>query len=62
MQVLYSITNTEEIELENRSDIGEEYTKYNKRLLKPREPDNESERITEEEVNKELQEIIRKKN
>ena len=33
-----------------------------KTLLKPREPDNDCERITEEKVNKKFQEIIRKKN
>ena len=46
--------------MDNRSDIQEEYTKYYKTLLKTREPDNESERIIEEEVK--FQEIIRKTN
>ena len=58
----YSITNTEGIKLDNRSDIQEEYTKYYKTLQKTREPDNESETIIEEEVNKNFQEIIRKSN
>ena len=62
VQTPYSITNTEGIKLDNRSDIQEEYTKYYKKLLKTREPDNESERIIEEEVNKNFQEIIRKTN
>ena len=31
-------------------------------LIKTREPDNESERIIEEEINKNFQEIIRKTN
>ena len=44
------MTNTRGIKLENRSKIQEEYTK--KKLLKTREPDNESERIIEEVVNK----------
>ena len=48
--------------MDNRSDIQEEYKKYYKTLLKTREPDNESERIIEEEVNKNFQEIIRKTN
>ena len=48
--------------MENRSDIQEEYTKYDKKLPKTREPDNESEGIIEEEVNKKFQEIIRKTN
>ena len=48
--------------MENRLDIQEEYTKYYKKLLKTREPDNEIERIIEEEVNKNFQEIIRKAN
>ena len=62
VQTPYSTTNTEEIKLDNRSDIQEEYTKHYKTLLKTREPDNESERIIEEEVNKNFQEIIRKTN
>ena len=62
VQTPYSIANTEGIKLDNRSDIQEEYTKYYKKLLKTREPDNESERIIEEEVNKNFQEIIRKTN
>ena len=62
VQTPYSITNTEGIKLENRSDIQEEYTKYYKMLLKTREPDNESERIIEEEVNKKFTEIKRKTN
>ena len=62
VQTPYSITNTEGIKLENRSDIQEEYTKYYKTLLKTREPDNESERIIEEEVNKKFTEIKRKTN
>ena len=62
VQTQYSITNTDGIKLDNRSDIQEEYTKYYKKLLKTREPDNESERIIEEEVNKNFQEIIRKTN
>ena len=62
VQTSYSITNTEGIKLDNRSDIQEEYTKYYKMLLKTREPDNESERRIEEEVNKNFQEIIRKTN
>ena len=58
----YSITNVEGIKLQNRLDIQEEYKKY-KKLLKTREPDNESERIIEEEeVNKKFQELIRKTN
>ena len=61
-QTPYSITNTEGIKLENRSDIQEEYTKYYKKLLKTREPDNESERMIEEEVNKKFQERTRKTN
>ena len=48
--------------MENRLDIQEEYTKYYQKLLKTREPDNEIERIIEEEVNKNFQEIIRKAN
>ena len=44
----YSITNTKRIKLENRLDIQEEYKKYYKKLLKTREPENESERIIEE--------------
>ena len=48
--------------MENRLDIQEEYAKYYKKLLKTREPDNEIERIIEEEVNKNFQEIIRKAN
>ena len=62
VQTPYSITNTEGIKLENRSDIQEEYTKYYKTLLKTREPDIESERIIEEEVNKKFTEIKRKTN
>ena len=62
VQTRYFITNTKGIKLDNRSDIQEEYTKYYKTLLKTREPDNESERIIEEEVNKNFQEIIRKTN
>ena len=62
VQTPYSTTNTEGIKLDNRSDIQEEYTKYYKTLLETREPDNESERIIEEEVNKNFQEIIRKTN
>ena len=46
-QTPYSITNTEGIKLENRSDIPEEHTKYYKNLVKTREPDNESERTIE---------------
>ena len=42
----------------NRSDIQEEYAKC-KKLLKPREPDNESERIIEEEVNEKFQVITK---
>ena len=61
-QTPYSITNTEGIKLENRSDIQEEYTKYYKKLLKTREPDNEIERMIEEEVNKKFQERTRKTN
>ena len=61
VQMPYSITNAEGIKLQNRLDIQEEYKKY-KRLLKTREPDNESERIIEEEVNKKFQELIRKTN
>ena len=61
VQTPYSITNAEGIKLQNRLDIHEEYKKYYKKLLKTREPDNESERITEEEVNKKFQELIRKK-
>ena len=62
VQTPYSITSTKWIKLENRSDIQEEYTKYDKKLPKTREPDNESEGIIEEEVNKKFQEIIRKTN
>ena len=58
----YSITNAEGIKLVNKSDIEKEYKKYYKKLLKTREPDNESERIIEEEVNKKFQELIRKAN
>ena len=47
--------------MQNRLDIQEEYKEYYKKLLKTREPDNESEKITEEEVNKKFQELIRKK-
>ena len=61
VQTPYFITNTKGIKLGNRSDIQEEYTKY-KKLLKTREPDNESERITEEEVNEKFQVITRKTN
>ena len=61
VQMPYSITNAEGIKLQNRLDIQEEYKKY-KKLLKTREPDNESERIIEEEVNKKFQELIRKTN
>ena len=43
-----SITNTEGITLGNRSDMQEEYPKFYKKLLKTREPDNESEIIIEE--------------
>ena len=60
VQTPYSITNTEGIKLESRSDIQEEYTKYYKKLLKTREPDHESKRTFEEEVNKKFQEITRK--
>ena len=52
VQTPCSTTNTEEIKLENRSDMQEVYTKYYKKLLKTREPDNENERIIKEEVNK----------
>ena len=62
VQTPYSITNAEGIKLQNRLDIQEEYKKYYKKLLKTREPDNESERIIEEEVNKKFQELIRKTN
>ena len=62
VQAPYSITNTEGVKLENRSDIQEKHTKYYKMLLKTRESDNESERIIEEEVNKKFQEIMRKTN
>ena len=62
VQTPYFITNAEGIKLENRLDIQEEYKKYYKKLLKTREPDNESERIIEEEVNKKFQELIRKTN
>ena len=41
----YSITNIDEIKLENRSDIQEEYTKNYKTLLKTREPDNDCKRM-----------------
>ena len=47
--------------MEDRSDIQEEYTKCYKTPLKTRKPDNESEWIIEEEVNKKFQEIIKKK-
>ena len=57
----YAITNTEGIKLENKLDIQEEYRKYYKKLLKTREPDNESERIIEDEVN-EFQAIVRQTN
>ena len=40
VQAPYSITNTEGNKSENRLDIQEEYTKYYKKLLKTREPDN----------------------
>ena len=62
VQTPYSMTNAEGIKLQNRLDIQEEYKKYYKKLLKIREPDNESERIIEEEVNKKFQELIRKTN
>ena len=52
VQTPHSITNAEGIKLQNRLDIQEEYKKYSKKLLKTKEPDNESERIIEEEVNK----------
>ena len=52
VQTPCSTTNTEEIKLENRSDMQEVYTKYYKKILKTREPDNENERIIKEEVNK----------
>ena len=48
--------------MQNRLDIQEEYKKYYKKLLKTREPYNESERIIEEEVYKKFQELIRKTN
>ena len=50
VQTPYSITNTKGIKLENRLDIQEKYTKYYKKLLKTREPDNESGRSIEEEI------------
>ena len=56
----YSIINTERTKLESRLDIQEEYTKYYKKVLKTREPDNESERIIDEELNKKFQELIKK--
>ena len=56
VQTPCSTTNTEEIKLENRSDMQEEYTKHYKKLLKTREPDNESERIIKEEVNESFKE------
>ena len=62
VQTPYSITNAEGIKLQNKLDIQEEYKKYYKKLLKTRVPDNESERIIEEEVNKKFQELIRKTN
>ena len=62
VQTPYSITNAKEIKLQNRLDIQEEFKKYYEKLLKTREPDNESERIIEEEVNKKFQELIRKTN
>ena len=62
VQTPYSITNAEGIKLQNRLDIQEEYKKYYKKLLKTREPDNESERIIEEEVNKKFQGLMRKTN
>ena len=62
VQTPYSITNAEGIKLENKLDIQEEYKKYYKKLLKTREPDNESERIIEEEVNKKFQGLMRKTN
>ena len=62
VQTPYSITNTKGIKLDHRLDIKEEYTKYYKKLLKTREPDNESEKIIEEKVNKKFQEIMRKTN
>ena len=48
IQTPYSITNAEGVKLQNRLDIQEEYKKYYNKLLKAREPDNESERIIEE--------------
>ena len=48
VQTPYSILNAEWIILQNRLDIQEEYKKYYKKLLKTREPENESERIIEE--------------
>ena len=49
--------------MENRSDIQEDYTRYYKTLFsRTREPDNECEKIIEEEVNKKFQEILRKTN
>ena len=49
--------------MQNRLDIQEKYKKYYKKLPKTRDPDNESERIIEEEeVNKKFQEVIRKTN
>ena len=67
VQTPYSITNAEGIKLQNRLDIQEEYKKYYykkyyKKLLKAKEPDNGSESIIEEEVNKKFQELIRKTN
>ena len=62
VQTPYSITNTKGIKLDHRLDIKEEYTKYYKKLLKTREPDNENEKIIEEKVNKKFQEIVRKTN
>ena len=62
VQTPYSLTNTKKIKLQNGSDIQEEYSKYYKTPLRTREPHNECERIIEEEVSKNFQEIIRKTN
>ena len=62
VQTPYSIANSEGIKLQNRLDIQEKCKKYYKKLIKTREPNSESERIIEEEVNKKFQELIRKTN
>ena len=48
--------------MKDRSDIQEEHTRYYKKHLKTRKPNNESVEMIEEEINKKFQEITRKTN